>query len=218
MLAGVLGSVAGAEQSRPVSSGSFPRFTLAEGHLDTNGLPTSGAKLCVLGRRDICYQMAPQAGSEKVTYDFGLDPRSQRLPLAGGGSWVFFSATFSGGGSGTLERLAVLRYEGGSATGKIVNLLPFVGVTNLSERAMWTIASASDYPILVDANFIWGEGETHFDSHSYTVEAWCFEPKAYRYVRAFSYRTAKKYGGDDTKPIHVLASERLEIVHRLQAQ
>lgn len=221
MLFGVLGAVAVAQGSSPPGSiGSFPRFTLAEGQLDADGLPTSGAKLCVLGRRDICYQMPSQAapGSGEVTYDFGLDPRSERLPLAAGGSWVFFSATFSGGGSGTLERLAVLRYEGTATSGKIVNLLPFIGVTNVSERAMWTIPSASEYPILVDADFIWGQGETHFDLHFYTVEAWRFDPKADHYVKAFSYRTTKKYGGGDSKPIRVLALERPEIAHRLEAQ
>jgi hypothetical protein len=101
------------QQAPPSSTVSFPRFTLANGRLDADGFPTSGAKLCVLGRRDICYQMpsheTPAPGN--VKYDFGLDPRSERLPIAGGGSWVFFSATFSAGGSGTLERLAVLRYE-----------------------------------------------------------------------------------------------------------
>ena len=83
---------ASGQQTAPSSTVSFPRFTLANGRLDADGFPTSGAKLCVLGRRDICYQMPshelPAPGN--VTYEFGLDPRSERLPIAGGGSWVFF--------------------------------------------------------------------------------------------------------------------------------
>ena len=211
-LIGLLSAVGGAQQS------SFPRFILSEGKIQDD-TPVSGAKLCLLEKRNICYQMPPHEmpGSGNLIYQFGLDPRSERLSLADGGSWVFFSATFSGGGSGTLERIAVLRYEGAAATEKIVNLLPFVGATNVSERAMWTVGSASPYPILVHADFIWEEGEPHFGPHFYTVEAWRFDPKSDHYLKAFSYRTTKKYGSEDDKPAHILASERQEIVRRLEA-
>ena len=170
----------------------------------------------VLGKRDICYQMPSQTlpSPSAVTYDFGLDPRSERLPFASGGSWVFFSARFSAGGSGTLERLAVLRYEGDGG-GRIVNLLPFIGVTNVSDRVVWMVPIASDYPILIKADFIWGEGEGHFSEHFYTVEAGCFDPRADRYLKVFLYRTAKKYDGGDSAPVRVLVPERQEILRRL---
>jgi hypothetical protein len=71
--------------------------------------------------------------SGSAVYNYGLDPRSERLSLNSGGSFVFFSAQFSGGGSGTLDSPSILEYESG---GKIVNLLPFVGVTNQSEGAV----------------------------------------------------------------------------------
>lgn len=176
--------------------------------------------MCLLRDRDVCYQMPSQAasGSANVIYQFGLDPRSERLLLAGGGSWVFFSGTFSGGGSGTLERIAVLRYQENGRVMAIVNLMPFVGVTNVSDRAMWTVPDASPYPIFVCADFLWGEGEPHFGQHYYTVEAWRFDPKEDRYVKAFSYRTAMSYGGGDSTPVHVLAPERQEILRRLKSQ
>ncbi|WP_157466730.1 hypothetical protein [Edaphobacter aggregans] len=158
------------------------------------------------------------SGESTVVYQFGLDPRSERLPLADGGSWAFFTGTFSGGGSGTLERLAVLRFEWDADAGKIVNLLPFMAVTNASDRAMWTVPSASPYPILVRADFIWGDGETHFGQHYYTVEVWRFEPQSDQYVKAFSYRTKRKYDGGDSKPVHVLSPERQEIERRLDAK
>lgn len=219
MLLICLHEAAWGQQTTPSSTGSFPRFTLAKGQLDADGFPISGAKLCVLGRRDICYQMPSHTlpGPRTVTYDFGLDPRSERLTLAGGGSWVFFSATFSAGGSGTLERLAVLRYEEDGGRKRIVNLMPFVGATNVSDRAMWTVPSASEYPILVEADFIWGEGESHFSEHYYTVGAWCFDPKIDRYAKALSYRTAKKYDGGDSATVRVLAPERQEILRRLES-
>ncbi len=211
-----LGLVALGQQSLQSIAGPFPRFTQTQGQLDTDGFPTSGAKLCVLGSGGGCFQMPSEAINGNVTFEFGLDPRSERLPLPGGGSWVFFSGTFSAGGSGSLERLAVLCFEPSSGGGKIINLLPFVGATNVSERAMWNVASASQYPILVHADFIWGKDEPHFDPHFYTVEAWKFNPKVLRYVKVFSYDTKTKYGGGDSEPVHVLTPERSEILRRLQ--
>jgi hypothetical protein len=195
----------------------FPRFTLKEGKLDADGLPQSGASLCLLGKTGICYQMPSETYPESpnVTYEFGLEPQSERLPLAKGGSWVFFSAIFSGGGSGTLTRLAVLRYVSNGPNGRIENLMPWVGATNVSESAMWTLPDLSNYPVLVRADFIWGDGEVHFASHFYKVEAWKFDPGPDRYAKAFTYTTSRKYNGGDHSPIRVLGPERAEIIRRL---
>lgn len=38
---------------------AFPRFTQTEGRTDSDGLPLSGAKLCVLPERAPCFQMPP---------------------------------------------------------------------------------------------------------------------------------------------------------------
>ena len=79
-------------------SSQFPRFRLRAGQVDADGLPTSGAKLCLLAQQNICYQMPSETyPNSAVTYQFGLEPRSERLTLVDGGSWVFFSAMFSGG-------------------------------------------------------------------------------------------------------------------------
>jgi hypothetical protein len=218
-------AVAGMAWGQPTAAPNalpFPRFNLIKGQIDGgvegNGEPISGAKLCILQKPIVCYQMPPETASDsgKITYQFGLEPRSERLALSDGGSWIFFSAMFSAGGSGTLERLAVLRYQYDGTHEKIVNLLPFVGATNVSERAMWSLPSISAYPILVHAEFIWSEGEIHFGQHFYDVEAWCFDPKSDHYVKAFSYRTAKKYAGGDSTSIHVLSPERDEILKHLQ--
>jgi hypothetical protein len=153
--------------------------------------------------------------SDSLVYEFGLEPRSEQLPLLDGGSFVFFWSQFSGGGSGTLDRLAILRYE---PDRKIINLLPFVGVTNQSDRAVWQIEKVSRFPILMTADFYWMEGETHFADHFYTIDAYLFDAEKGRYVRAFSYRTSKKYPGlDKVDQIHVLGAERAEIMKKLEA-
>ena len=215
-----MGVLVAGQAPRNSRDDEFPRFTLKEGQLDHDGLPVSGAKLCLPERQDLCYQMPSEAdsGSGSIAYEFGLEPHSKRLPLAEGGSWVFFSAMFSGGGSGTLTRLAILRYEGNAKGEQIVNLLPWVGATNVSEWAMWTVPDTSKYPVLVRADFVWGDGEIHFGSHFYTIEAWKFDPVADHYVKAFEYRTLRKYEGGDHSPIRVLRPERAEIIRRLESK
>jgi len=200
-------------------SSQFPRFRLRAGQVDADGLPTSGAKLCLLAQQNICYQMPSETyPNSAVTYQFGLEPRSERLTLVDGGSWVFFSAMFSGGGSGTLTRFAVLRYEGGGKFGQVVNPIPWVGATNVSDWAMWNVPSASAYPVFIHADFIWGDGETHFAPHFYTVEAWKFDPGTDRYTKAFDYKTGRKYVGGDDGPVRVLEPEREQIVSRLESK
>ena len=204
---------------QPVKStpeASFPRFTTTEGPRDGDGVPTSGAQLCTLERHNICYAMPSHAlDGGQVVYHFGLDPRTERLPLNQGGSWVLFSATFSAGGSGSLERISVLRFEPNDRRGKIVNLLPYVAVTNVSDRAIWPIPEVSPYPLFVDADFIWGAGETHFGPHSFQVGVWCFDPSTAFYKQVLSYRTAKRYDGGDVGGVRVLRPERAEILRRL---
>jgi hypothetical protein len=168
----VLLTVSYAQPLHQVQTMDFPSFKVLPGETDADGLPTSGAKLCLLKPSEACFQMpsSKAEASDSVVYEFGLDPVSQRLPLPRGGSLVFFSAQFSGGGSGTLDSLAILRYE---LHGNIVNLMPFVGVTNQSDRAVWQIASVSNFPILATADFYWTDGETHFSDHKYqNTVAW----------------------------------------------
>lgn len=199
---------------------SFPRFTTSPGRSDADGFPLTGASLCLLEHKNICYQLPSHttAPPGKTTYEFGLEPKAERLNILGGGSWVFFSGMFSGGGSGTLDRLAVLRFQPSATGGKIENLLPFVGVTNSSDRAMWNLPQISPYPVLVLADFVWGEGESHFAPHFYTVEAWTYSPRDDKYFKALSYRTSRRYEGlDSTDSIKVLNPERPEILRRLSA-
>lgn len=195
----------------------FPHYTEKPGRLDSDGFPISGAKVSVLGHPDIYYQM-PADTSNKDSFEFGLDPRSERLALPGGGSWIFFSSTFSGGGSGQSQRLAVLRYEPQGSGGKIVNLLPFVTTTDVTARLMWHLPDVSPYPLLVVTDFIWGPGETHYGAHFYTLDVWAYAPKQDRYIRVMSYRTEKKYGEDDGMETGaVITAERQKILRRLRA-
>ncbi|WP_226800405.1 hypothetical protein [Burkholderia sp. Z1] len=194
---------------------AFPRFTQTEGKLDADGLPLSGVKLCVLPDHAPCFEMppAPVPGSTKEQYQFGLNPRSERLPIASGGSWAFFSGMFSGGGSGMLERVAVLRY---GANGTIENLMPVITETEMADRAMWKVPDISPYPLFVRADYVWAKDESHFDKHFFDVDAWTFDPATSQYKKRFSYRTARRYDRGEGSD-HVLSAERGEILRRLAA-
>lgn len=218
----VLCSVAVEAQAAPMKPVlPFPGYKQMQGQVDKDGFPTSGAKLCLIATADVCFAMPshpyPEADAKGV-YEFGLEPKSERLELPGGGALVLFTGTFSAGGSGTLERLVVLRYE---ADGSITNLLPYVAVTNQSDRAMWQLPEMSPLPILVTADFLWdfGSGETHLSKHFYQIHAYRYDASQDRYVEALSYKTAKRYPGlDDVERVRVLVPEREEIVRRLRGR
>lgn len=209
-------TAAAASASAGAAETAFPRFAQKEGRIDASDTLLSGATLCVLPEKTRCFEMpsSPIPGDAKDRYQFALDPRSERLPLAGGGSWVFFSGRFSGGGSGMLERVAVLRY---TADGRIENLMPEVTATDVADRAMWNLPAVSPYPVFVRADFIWGDGEDHFGQHVFGVDGWTFDPAIHQYRKVFSYRTQRRYarGGDDDD--QVLKAERDEILRRLKA-
>ena len=190
-----------------------PKFTLIAGKTDADGFPLIGASFCLESAKRACFQM-PDLRNSDVTYQFGLEPHARALPQTGARTWFLFDAMFSGGGSGTLTRYAIL----GADNGHIVNVLPDVALTNASEYAIWTNLKLSPYPILVTADFDWdiASGETHFAKHHYFVSVWRFNSKRNLYTKALSYRTAKKYDSlDDADTINVIAPEHPEILRRL---
>ena len=196
---------------------AFPHFAVHPGRVDKDGEPTSGATLCVQPGDAPCYTLPAHTaeGDGKVTYQFGLDPRTEREAMLDGGALVFFSGTFSAGGSGSLDELAILSFDAKKRT--LTNLLPYVALTNVSDRAMWKLPDASPYPVLVTADFLWNfdQGETHFAPHRFTVEAWRMNFTSGHYEQVVKYTTAKKYDGGDSAPVRVLAPERAEILRRL---
>jgi hypothetical protein len=198
-------------QTKPRSVRVFP------GKLDSEDLPLSGARLCVAPKFSPCFVMPSMSpkGSKPGFYQFGLTPQWKLLHAPPGETLLLFSATFSGGGSGTLTRYAILREDGG----KITNLLPDVVLTNASEEAIWKDPKLSAYPIFVTADFDWDmdAGETHFSQHRYFVRVWRFDQKRDLYAEAIAYRTSRKYDSlDDADTINVISPERPEILRRLQ--
>ena len=198
----------------------FPRFTTKEGKLDSDGFQTSGARLCLLPQPTTCFQMPSQSmPGGGGTYDFGLQPRSDRHALAGGGAWTLFAATFNAGGSGSLTRFALLRF---TPQNTLENLLPDVALVDEGEAALWDVVAVSPSPLLVTAEPFWDmdHGESHFEAHRQTMHVYRFDPQTKQYASVLKYRTTRKYGGDDGKPAPVpgpLRGEREQVLQRLSA-
>jgi hypothetical protein len=156
----------------------------------------------------------PDLANGNVTYQFGLDPHMKIIVPDPSSPWLLFDATFSGGGSGTLTRYAILRVNGYSFT----NLLPKLALTNVSDFAVWNEKQFSKYPLLVAADFIWNfdAKETHFGPHYFAIDVWRYSLAANTYQEVITYKTSKRYdGGDSVDAITVITSERAQILRRL---
>jgi hypothetical protein len=90
------------------------------GKTDSDGVPTSNARICVKAETQ-CFALSTDSDGSRLSYFFGLDPKSERVAIDSGGSVIFFSGTFSAGGSGMVESFALLQYD---SNGKITDILP----------------------------------------------------------------------------------------------
>ena len=71
-------------------------------------------------------------------------------------------------------------------------------------------------PVVITADFIWAEGETHFAAHRYTVSAYLFDESSGKYTRQLKYVTSRKYPGiDNADAVNALRPERNTILQKL---
>jgi hypothetical protein len=210
--------VAGWAQQTPAVVLQFPSYKVYPGKVDLDGLPTGAARLCLNARPTHCYSLPNGRNDVQsgIEFEFGLEPKTERASVQGGGSLILFSATFSGGGSGTLDELALLRYE---RDGTMRNLLPVVQLTEQGEHAIWQLPSISPMPVLVTAEYVWGKGETHFEQHLFEIRAYLYDLASQSYAEKIMYRTSRRYPSlDEVDQVNVLTPERNEILRQLEAK
>ena len=196
-----------------LSSGQSTPYRVLNGRTDSDGFPTTPAKICISSASgDQCYS---PPSPESPLPPFGLNPTAENLKLSTGVMLTVFTAESSSGGSGSLTSIALLE----NRDGQWLDLLPTVTVTNQSEYHFWNLPTVSAMPILLTADFVWGEGETHFARHHYRITSYVYHRQAGRYVQRDEYVTEKKYDGlDDATEIKVLAAEKAVIVRRLRSR
>jgi hypothetical protein len=187
----------------------FPAYKVYPGTVGADGLPTGAARLCLDTQRARCYALP----GKQSDMQFGLEPKVERISGQRGGPLILFSATFSGGGSGTLDELALVRHE---QDGTLRNLLPVVQLTEQGDRAIWQLPSVSPMPVLLTADYVWGKGETHFEQHLFEIRAYLYDSTSQTYEEKLRYRTSHRYPSlDEVDHVNVLIPERAEILRRL---
>jgi hypothetical protein len=170
--------------------------------------PSGPAKLCVVGTSR-CFT-APKHDPQ-----FGFSPKAEVVQINDTQQAVLFTAVASASGSGTLTLLVLLDLRNGNW----VNLLPDEAITNQGEYKMWRESRVSTAALFVVADFVWGEGETHFAEHRFKVTTYTFGANTRSYYLRDRYVTSGKYSSlDDVDEVDVLSHEKSEIVRRLLRQ
>ena len=167
-IAGILAALLAVE----AASGQIAPYRVVNGETDSDGFPTTPARICISsGNGDQCY--SPPLPKAPLP-PFGLSATAKDLKLATGAGLIVFTAESSSGGSGSLTSIALLE----NRNGRLFDLLPSVTVTNQSEYRFWNLPTVSAMPVLVIADFVWREGETHFSQHHYRITTYAYPGKA----------------------------------------
>jgi hypothetical protein len=124
---------------------------------------------------------------------------------------VLFVAKFMGGGSGTLDLVTLWVFN--EETKKFVNIPPELTITGQGEYKVLTKAESSLEGVLVIADFIWADGETHFDAHKYLIKIYEYDPKenAYKPLTGGEFVTREKYGIEDKGNTEAIDDEMANI-------
>jgi hypothetical protein len=208
-------SAAQASRTQSASEMEFPRYKLIEGVKENPYFATTGAQLCLADGLKTCFRFSPQKtelNDEEMVTQFGLLPEGQRVSIRAGGSLVLFFAD-SGGGSGSADRFALLRYRRDQP---LYDLLPEIELSNQSDHALWDIPRVSPMPLLMTADFLWENG-AHYGSHHYEIRAYRYNADLDKYEQILKYQTKRKYRGFDNfdDPFPLLRHERASILQKL---
>jgi hypothetical protein len=183
-------------------------LTKPTGDKDCPAATDSAAKLC-LRPSGICYT------PPKNNPQYGFEPTAKIIDLNTKQDAIFFSATSSACGSGSLTYLALLDIR----FGKLDNLLSNVTVSNQGEYKILREPTLSDSAIIVVADALWGDGETHFARHRFLISSYFLGRQTPYYFLRDQYVTSMKYPSlDEVDKITVIEAERPQIMLRLRQQ
>jgi hypothetical protein len=189
---------------------AHPTVEVTKGSVDEDGVSTGPASVCLVSKASReCYT------PPKHDPPYGLRAEASMVPLREGFDALLFKADAWAGGSGILRTMSLLVGRGGS----LANLLPDIALTNQSEYRLLKETAISDTALFVTADYVWGDGESHFGRHRYRVTVYSFSKESQCYTVRDEYVTLKRYAGLDQRgSISVIEPERHEILTRLQHQ
>ncbi|HWZ44685.1 MAG TPA: hypothetical protein VNW97_14510 [Candidatus Saccharimonadales bacterium] len=139
-----------------------------------------------------CLVGAPASSCFETVADrkFGQPTTAEVLDIGDRRSGVLLMATVNGV-TGSMRMVAVL---GLSAGGQLVNLLPFVYVSDEDQFLYWRGTANSRIGALTVANTVWDlDHETRFDDHRYQISSYELCPGSKGFVLADRFNTRRKY-------------------------
>ena len=110
---------------------------------------------------------------------------------------VLFVPMFHAGGSGALSLITLWVFN--EQATKFVNILPVVTITNLGGYKILHHRDDRLDGTLVIADFIWAEGEAHFDKHKYEIRVYRYNKDANIFEEVDSFVTEEKYPDTEEK-------------------
>lgn len=95
---------------------------------------------------------------------------------------------------------------------------PDLSVSELNEYRLWSEPSISSMALLVVADYVPGEGESHYGSpHRFPVATYTFNARTHRYQLRDQYLAATRYPSlDEADEIRVLEQQRPRVLARLK--
>jgi hypothetical protein len=170
------------------------------------------ARICFC--TDSCRQcFEAKTDSDETLYNFqyvkklSLEPLfKNKEPLNAN---LFITEYHYEGGSGSLNYLTLWVYK--RETKEFVNIVPKVLFTEQGEYRLFSKEKGVE-GILVIADYVWGDGETHFSQHRYKIEIYKFVNNSKSFVLYKEYTTKSKYTSlDETDEINVIMPELKKI-------
>jgi hypothetical protein len=104
---------------------------------------------------------------------------------------VLFVSVSHGGGSGALSLITLWVFN--EEPNKFVNILPVLTISNLGEYKILHDQGDRLDGTLILADFIWEEGEAHFDKHKYEIRVYRYNHQINLYEKVGSFVTDDKY-------------------------
>ena len=180
--------------------------------LELSNLP---AKLCFSpGENDSkenCFKAVAEVNGTSYSFQFVDSLYSISLSKINDRQALVFIAKFSGGGSGSLRLVTLWSYD--KEVEGFVNVLPIVAISEQGEYKMLPRSKNIRRDVLVTADYVWGERETHFSAHHYQIKVYRYTTTG-KFVLVGTYVTKRKYKSlDDVDKIDVIRHE-LENVRR----
>jgi hypothetical protein len=192
---------------------SPPRFlgrqvTIQEPQTDADGFFPKGSAT-------ICLSAPPQKQCLTAPSDYGRVLALNTVRINSNLSALYLEVA-SGGVSGFAIQSFLLRPGTGA------NLEDLFGsdtrVSNQSQREFWDEPGISEAKVFVEADYVWGPGEAHYDSHRYMISAYVWKHSDLtdddQYYLEDRYLTIHKYDLEAQESI--LADEKQEILARLR--